>query len=149
MIAVVQRVTAGKVVVDGNVVGQIGVGMVVLVAVHTDDGLNDVQWMASKLAVLRIFRNGEKYFDLDVKQIGGSVLLISNFTVAAETSKGRRPSLSPAADPELGRQLYTLLAEKLKADGVKVEMGQFQAEMQVELTNDGPVTFIVDSRVDE
>src|SRR5690606_24235582 len=99
MIAVVQRVSSAKVVVDHQTVGEIGPGLCVLAAVIADDTPDDLAWMARKLVELRIFRNGEKHFDLDVKQIGGSVLLVSNFTVAAETAKGRRPSLSRAARP--------------------------------------------------
>src|ERR1700753_1267693 len=103
MIAVVQRAARGKVTVGEEVVGQIGSGLVVLVSVHADDTDADIAWTANKLATMRIFTNGEKYFDLDVTQIKGSVLLISNFTVAADTRSGRRPSLNAAAPPEKGR----------------------------------------------
>ena len=146
MIAVVQRVVYGAVLVDEQIISEIGVGMVVLVSVHAKDEVGDVEWMAGKLAGLRIFRNGDKYFDADVKQCGGSVLLVSNFTVAAETAKGRRPSLSPAAGPDKGRELFDKLVAAVRAQGVQVETGRFQAEMRVDVANDGPVTFIVDSR---
>lgn len=149
MIAVIQRVTAAKVSVDGAVVGQIGAGLVVLAAVHAGDTREDVAWLAGKLAGLRIFRNGDKYFDWDVRQVGGGILLVSNFTVAAETAKGRRPSLSPAAGPEVGRELFAALVDATRVavgEGVPVETGVFQAEMAVSIENDGPVTFILDSR---
>ena len=145
MIAIVQRVTSGKVTVDGEVVGQIERGMVVLASVEVGDTDAEIAWMAAKLAGLRIFQNGDKYFDLDVKQIGGSILLVSNFTVAAETSKGRRPGLSNAAPPEEGRALFNKLVAAVKEQGARVETGRFGAMMMVEITNDGPATFIVRS----
>jgi D-tyrosyl-tRNA(Tyr) deacylase len=145
MIAVVQRVLRGKVTVGGEVVGQIGPGLVVLAAVEVRDTEADAAWMAGKLATLRIFRNGEKYFDQDVQQIGGGILLVSNFTVAAETAKGRRPALNNAAPPERGRELFDRLVAATRGLGVAVETGRFGAEMEVELVNDGPVTFVVES----
>jgi D-tyrosyl-tRNA(Tyr) deacylase len=146
MIAVVQRVTSAKVEVEGSIVGQIGEGMLVLLAVEREDTSEQVKWMAQKLAGFRIFRNGEKYFDADVAQIGGSILLVSNFTVAAETRQGRRPSLSGAADPEKGKELFDEVVAAVRALGIRTETGQFRASMLVSLTNDGPVTFIVDSK---
>jgi D-aminoacyl-tRNA deacylase len=148
MIAVVQRVLDARVVVEGRVVGEIGQGLVVLAAVEKDDTPADIEWTANKLVALRIFRSedGEKHFDRDVKQIGGGILLISNFTVAGETKKGRRPSLEAAADPKKGRELFSLLVEAAKAQGVFVATGEFGADMKVTLTNDGPVTFLVKSR---
>src|SRR5581483_4554764 len=111
MIAVVQRVTEARVDVDGQTVGAIGAGLVVLASVEADDDDADCQWIAEKLAGLRIFRNGDKHFDLDVRQVNGAVLLISNFTVAADTRRGRRPSLDRAAPPELGMKLFDHLVE--------------------------------------
>lgn len=146
MIAVVQRVSEGRVVVEGEVVGEIGPGMVVLAAVEKDDTPADIEWTANKLVGLRIFRNADKHFDLDVKQVGGGVLLVSNFTVAAETRKGRRPSLEAAASPDRGRELFDQLVDAVKRLGVPVATGQFGADMKVSLTNDGPVTFLVRSR---
>ena len=145
MIAVVQRVTAGRVVVADRVVGEIGGGLLALVAVHTDDTDADVTWTAGKLVGLRIFRNGEKHFDADVKQAGGAVLLVSNFTVAARTRQGRRPSFDGAAPPEKGRELFDALVEAVRAQGVTVETGEFGADMAASIVNDGPVTVIVDS----
>jgi D-aminoacyl-tRNA deacylase len=146
MIAVVQRVLEAKVVVSNETVGAIGPGMLVLAAVERDDTPADVEWTANKLAALRIFSNGDKYFDLDVKQVGGSILLVSNFTVAAETRRGRRPSLDNAASPDKGRELFDQLVAAIRNLGVPVATGQFGADMQVTLSNDGPVTFLVKSR---
>ena len=146
MIAVVQRVNEARVVVEGRTVGEIGPGLVVLAAVEKDDGPADIDWAANKIVSLRIFRNGDKQFDLDVKQAGGSVLLVSNFTVAGETRRGRRPSLDGAASPEKGRELFDLLVSTVKSLGVNVATGEFGADMKVSLTNDGPITFLVRSR---
>jgi D-aminoacyl-tRNA deacylase len=146
MIAVVQRVLRGEVTVGGIAVGQIGPGLVVLASVHADDSEGDIVWTANKMVTMRIFSNGEKYFDLDVKQSGGSILLVSNFTVAADTRSGRRPSLSAAAGSEVGLKLFEKLVEMVKGLGVAVETGRFGADMKVTIENDGPVTFIVDSR---
>lgn len=146
MIAVVQRVTHAQVTVAGEIVGRINAGLVALVAICAEDTDADTRWMAGKLATLRIFRHGDKYFDHDVAQIGGAILLISNFTVAAETATGRRPSLSPAAPPEKARVLFDQLVLATRALNIPVETGRFQAEMLVDLQNDGPVTMIVDSR---
>ena len=145
MIAVIQRVTGARVEVDGRVVGRIGPGLVALAAVHATDTPADVSWTAGKLAGLRIFRQGDKHFDVDVKQAGGSVLLVSNFTVAAQTRQGRRPSFDAAAPPEKGRELFDALVEAVRGQGVAVETGVFGADMTVTIVNDGPVTVIVDS----
>jgi D-tyrosyl-tRNA(Tyr) deacylase len=146
MIAVVQRVTRGRVTVGEEVVGEIGPGLVVLASVHADDTEADMVWTANKLVNLRIFTHGDKYFDLDLRQVQGALLLVSNFTVAADTRSGRRPGLSAAAGPEMGRRLFDALVTAARGLGVKVETGRFGADMRVEIENDGPVTFIVDSR---
>ncbi len=146
MICVVQRVTSASVKVRGETVGRIGTGMAVLAAVHRDDTAPDIHWIAQKLVGLRIFRNGEKHFDLDVRQSGGSILLVSNFTVAGATRYGRRPSLDAAAGPEDGRVLFDELVKAVAAEGIPVTTGQFGADMLVEIANDGPVTFLLDSR---
>src|SRR5438093_1451995 len=109
--------------VAGGTVGEIGPGMLVLVSVVHDDTPTDAEWLGQKLVGLRIFRNGEKHFDLDVTQVGGSILLVSNFTVAAATRKGRRPSLDAAAPPEQGQQLFNHLVECVVAAGVPVAAG--------------------------
>jgi D-aminoacyl-tRNA deacylase len=146
MICVIQRVSRASVTVDGQIVSQIGHGMLVLAAVHATDTPDDVDWTARKLAALRIFPAGDRNFDRDVKEIGGSILLVSNFTVAADARKGRRPSLSDAADPVAGREKFDQIVAAVRAQGVDVRVGQFGADMEVSLVNDGPVTFVLDSR---
>jgi D-tyrosyl-tRNA(Tyr) deacylase len=144
MIAVVQRVLSGRVTVEGQVVGSIGRGLVVLLAVERGDAEPEAAWMASKLAGLRVFPADEdRPFDLDVTSAGGAILLVSNFTVAASCAKGRRPSLEAAAPPGEAQPVFDRVRDQLAAAGVKVETGRFGAMMQVELTNDGPVTFLV------
>jgi D-tyrosyl-tRNA(Tyr) deacylase len=145
MIAVVQRVSDAAVEVGGEIVGSIGPGLVALVAVCADDTSADVEWTARKLAGLRIFRTADKDFDADVSQAGGSMLLVSNFTVAAATRHGRRPSFDRAADAQTGGELFAALVDQVKSTGIPVATGRFRAEMQVRLTNDGPVTVILDS----
>ncbi|HZK81725.1 MAG TPA: D-aminoacyl-tRNA deacylase [Humisphaera sp.] len=145
MIAILQRVLSASVTVNGRVVGQIGPGLLALVAITKTDGAEQIAWMARKIVGLRIFRNGDKHFDIDVQQSGGSVLLASNFTVAAATRQGRRPSFDAAADPQAGLVGFNALIEAVRATGVPVATGEFGADMQVQLVNDGPVTVIVDS----
>ena len=146
MIAVVQRVDEASVSVDGEVVGKIDRGLAVLLAVHRDDTAADVAWTAAKLVALRLFPNGEKDFDSSVADVGGSILLVSNFTVAARTQKGRRPSFDEAADAQAGLPLFNHIVELLAASGVPLETGRFGAHMTVSMVNDGPVTVLVDSR---
>ncbi|MGB7158031.1 MAG: D-aminoacyl-tRNA deacylase [Tepidisphaeraceae bacterium] len=155
MIAVVQRVSEARVKVGDSVVGEIGAGLLALVSVVRDDGAKDVAWMASKLTSLRIFRNGvgtgeitgeRKHFDRSVIDVGGAVLLVSNFTVAADTKKGRRPSFDAAAAPEAGRVIFDQFVDAVRATGVPVATGEFGGDMRVSLVNDGPATFIVNSR---
>jgi len=146
MICVIQRVSQASATVDGQIVGQIDQGMLVLAAVHATDSAEDVAWTARKLASLRIFAEGERNFDRDVQEIGGSILLVSNFTVAADARKGRRPSLAGAAEPAAGREKFDQLVAAVRALGVNVQIGQFGADMKIALINDGPVTFIINSR---
>jgi len=143
MKAVVQRVSEAKVEVAGEIVGQIERGLLVLLAVERADTPAEVDWMATKLACLRIFPEGEKAYDRNVTEAGGSILLVSNFTVAAETSQGRRPSLSGAASPEQAKTLFEAVVSALRRLSVNVATGQFRAMMRVSLVNDGPSTFIV------
>lgn len=149
MIAVVQRVSRASVTIDGQVAGAIEAGLVALVAVHREDGPEDVAFMAGKLTQMRIFPDGDKTFDRDVQQIGGSILLISNFTVAAATRKGRRPALDAAADPQTGKKYFDDLLTAVTNTGVRVQTGRFGAHMIVQIENDGPVTFIIDSKSDK
>ena len=150
MVAVVQRVTEARVTVGEAVVGKIGHGLLALVSIVREDEPKDVTWMTAKLTSLRIFRDatGEKHFDFGVTDIGGSILLVSNFTVAADTKRGRRPSFDGAAAPEAGRVMFDQLVDSVRATGVPVATGEFGGDMRVSLINDGPATFIVNSRGD-
>jgi D-tyrosyl-tRNA(Tyr) deacylase len=143
MICIVQRVTEASVTVEGETVGKIGAGMLVLAAVERGDTSAEAEWTASKLATLRIFRCCEKHFDVDVKTIGGAVLLVSNFTVAAATRKGRRPSFDPAAEPQDAERIFDDLVRAVRALDITVETGRFRTAMLVSLVNDGPATFVV------
>jgi D-tyrosyl-tRNA(Tyr) deacylase len=145
MITIVQRVSEAKVAVAGEVVGAIGPGLLALAAVVREDTDRDLEWTAAKLAGLRIFRSEGKHFDKDVREIGGSILLVSNFTVAASTRQGRRPSLDRAAEPAVAETMFARLVELTRAQGVPVETGRFAADMNVSLTNHGPATFVLDS----
>jgi len=131
--------------VDGSVVGQIGPGLLVLVGVGHDDDEQVADQMAGKAVDLRIFRDQEGKTNLSLMDVGGEVLAISQFTLFADTRKGRRPSFIDAAPPELGETLYRRFAAAVEARGVKVERGVFGAEMEVELVNDGPMTIWLDS----
>ncbi len=147
MRSVIQRVRHAAVEVDGQTVGRIEHGILALVAVVKGDTSAEVAWMAEKLVAMRIFRSsdGSKHFDQDVRQAGGAILLVSQFTLAADTRRGRRPSFDPAAVPEDAKRLFDELVAAVAAKGVPVATGQFAADMQVSLLNDGPVTFILDS----
>jgi D-aminoacyl-tRNA deacylase len=151
MVAIVQRVTEARVEVAGRLVGRIGGGLAALVSVQRGDSPEDVQWLARKLVELRIFRNADRsrHFDRDVRQVGGAVLLISNFTVAAATRRGRRPSFDAAADAAEGGPRFDELIAAVRAAGVEVATGEFGADMLVTLANDGPATFILNSREQE
>jgi D-tyrosyl-tRNA(Tyr) deacylase len=146
MIAVVQRVSEARVVVAGEVVGEIGVGLMVLAAVQRGDTREHLEWVARKLVGLRVFRNGEKHFDLDVTQVGGGVLLVSQFTLAADTRQGRRPSLSGAEEPRVAEGMFEAFVGIVRQQGVRVETGRFGADMKVSLVNEGPATFLLNSR---
>ena len=139
-----QRVAEARVVVDGKVVGEIGPGLCVLLGVARADDEAAAQRLAEKVARLRIFENAEGKFDRSVLDAGGSALVVSNFTLIADTAKGNRPSFSEAASPEKGDGLYEAFCSALRALGAPVETGTFGARMRVELTNDGPVTVVLD-----
>ncbi len=140
-----QRVTQASVSVEGRVVGQIGPGLLVLVGVGHDDTEQVADQMAGKAVDLRIFRDADGKTNVSLIDVGGEVLAISQFTLFADTRKGRRPSFIDAAPPELGERLYQRFATAVEARGVKVERGVFGAEMEVELINDGPMTIWLDS----
>jgi D-aminoacyl-tRNA deacylase len=146
MRAVVQRVGRARVTVATEVIGEIGRGLLVLLGVTHDDTPDQARWLADKVTGLRIFADAEDKMNLAVADVGGSVLVVSQFTLYGDCSKGRRPSFIAAANPELAVPLYEAFINAVKAQGIAVATGQFGAMMQVELVNDGPVTLIVDSR---
>lgn len=145
MRAVVQRVSAASVTVECRKVGTIGPGLLVLLGVARGDTEKDGEYLAEKLAGLRIFEDEEEKMNRSVAQIGGSILLVSQFTLYGDVRHGRRPSFTQAAPPEEANRLYEDLAQKLRDKGLTVETGQFQAHMEVSLVNDGPVTILLDS----
>lgn len=145
MRAVIQRVSTAKVEVDGKTVGQIGKGILLLLGVEIGDGERDADWLADKIGNLRIFEDHEGKMNLSVKEVAGELLAVSQFTLAGNCAKGRRPSFDSAAPPEEANRLYEYFVGKLRGLGLPVETGVFQAMMQVSLVNDGPVTFILES----
>ena len=144
MRAVIQRVNKASVSVDGRVVGSIGHGLVILVGIRVGDTEAEAQWMASKIATLRIFDDEEGKLNRSVLDVGGSILAISQFTLYADARKGRRPSYDQAAPPEDAEPLIRRLVELLEAEGVPVQTGIFRAHMLVEIHNDGPVTILLE-----
>jgi D-tyrosyl-tRNA(Tyr) deacylase len=146
MRAVLQRVTAARVTVEEREVGAIGRGILVLLGVEQDDTAADVERLADKVRDLRIFDDAQGRLNRSVVEVGGSVLVVSQFTLCADCSRGRRPSFVRAARPEEAVVLYEAFAARLRASGVAVATGAFRAMMQVSLVNDGPVTLILDSR---
>ena len=145
MRAIVQRVTDAAVTVADEQVGQIGPGLVLLVGVRHGDRPAAARWLAEKVAHLRIFADDDSKFNRSTLDVGGSILLISQFTVYGDCRKGRRPNFTAAAPPEVAAPLLDTLAEELRNRGLPVETGEFGAMMQVALTNDGPVTVLVDT----
>jgi D-tyrosyl-tRNA(Tyr) deacylase len=146
MRAVIQRVKSAAVYVEGRVTGEIGQGLLVLVGVGRGDGEKDVAYMASKLPDLRIFEDGSGKFNLSLKEVGGGILIVSQFTLYGDCRKGRRPSFTDAAEPAEAKGPYEQLVLKLKEQGIPVGTGEFQAKMEVHLVNDGPVTILLDSK---
>lgn len=148
MRVVIQRVTASRVAIGGETVGQIGRGLNLLVAIATTDTEAELQWMARKCLDLRLFPDpaaANPRFDLSVSEIGGELLVISQFTLYGDGRKGRRPSFDRSAAPDRAEALYDRFVELLRASGLRVETGRFGAMMQVQIDNDGPVTLILDS----
>lgn len=145
MRAVVQRVTRARVMVEGQVVGEIGRGFVVLVAVGRTDSPEAATYLADKIQNLRVFDDEAGKMNLALAEVGGEVLAISQFTLYGDCRKGRRPSFDEAAPAEQGRALYEAFVRELSSRGLRVSTGIFQARMQVELTNDGPVTLLLSS----
>ncbi|MGQ9921474.1 MAG: D-aminoacyl-tRNA deacylase [Desulfobacca sp.] len=146
MRAVIQRVKEAAVRVDGEIVGRIGRGLLVLAGVAKDDGPDDVAYIANKIANLRIFPEGDKLLHRTTAEVGGGVLLVSQFTLLGDCRKGRRPSFDQAAPPELAEELYGALAAALAQTGLPVATGRFRAMMAVSLVNDGPGTLRLDSK---
>jgi D-tyrosyl-tRNA(Tyr) deacylase len=151
MRAVVQRVTRAEAVVGDRTTGAIGHGLLVFVGVERADGPPDVAYIAAKVRDLRVFdddgdETGRRRMNRSVVDVGGSVLVVSQFTLSGDVRRGRRPSFDEAAPPEEARALYDEVVRQLRAWGVRVETGEFQAMMKVRLVNDGPVTILLDSR---
>lgn len=147
MRVVIQRVSEASVTVDGQVVGAIQEGLMVLLGIHNEDTAEDIQWTANKLVQLRIFDDADGVMNLSIQEIGGSILLISQFTLYAATKKGNRPSYIAAAKPEIAVPIYEQMILQLSKDlGKPIATGQFGADMKVSLLNNGPVTIIIDSK---
>lgn len=146
MRSVVQRVSRASVTVENHVVGEIQAGLLVLLGVEAGDGPSDLSYTSSKIAGLRIFADEDGLMNRSVLDQDGEVLVVSQFTLLGDVRKGRRPSFLAAAPPEVANQMYQQLCQQLRQLGLRVQTGQFQADMQVELVNDGPVTILLDSR---
>lgn len=146
MRAVVQRVREARVSVRGEVVGEIERGLLVFLGVGREDGEEDADHLAAKIPQLRVFEDKEGKFDLSLGDVGGGVLVVSQFTLFGNCRKGRRPSFSEAAEPQRARELYQRFIAKVEERGIFVAKGEFQARMAVELVNDGPVTLLLDSK---
>ena len=144
MKAVIQRVTSASVTVEGVISGQIGQGIMVLLGVEKGDEESKADWLAEKIAGLRIFSDDEGKMNLSVRDVEGALLVVSQFTLAGNCDKGRRPSFDTAAAPDEGRRLYEYFVDAAGRLGLPVETGIFQADMQVCLVNDGPVTFLLE-----
>jgi D-tyrosyl-tRNA(Tyr) deacylase len=145
MRALVQRVSQAHVEVGGQTVGQIGVGFLVLLGVGQGDRRQDAEYLARKVASLRIFPDPQGKMNLALSEVGGEVLVVSQFTLYGDARKGNRPSFTQAAAPDVGKGLYEQFCDQLTRQGIAVQTGVFQAEMKVHLVNDGPVTLMLDS----
>ena len=145
MIAVLQRVTTGKVKIGDRIVGDIDNGLVILLGVHRDDKEEDIIFLADKVIGLRIFNDNNGKMNISLQDVDGSVLVISQFTLCGDWRKGRRPSFTKAADPDKGKLLYDGFIDEIRSKGINVETGEFGAAMDVSLVNSGPVTFVLDS----
>lgn len=143
MRAVIQRVSEAKVSIRGKTIGSVGQGLLALIAVHREDREAVIEKMAEKILKLRIFSDSENKMNLSVKDVGGQILLISQFTLYSDPKKGNRPGFSDSADPKTANEFYQKLIQRLRAE-IQVETGEFGGNMQVSLVNDGPVTIIID-----
>lgn len=145
MRACVQRVSSARVRVEGETVGEIGRGFLVLLGVATKDGPAELRWMVDKVVGLRVFDDGEGKMNLALADVGGELLVVSQFTLQGDCRKGRRPSFIDAAPPEMAERMYEEFVAAARAAGVSVATGKFRTHMEVELVNDGPVTLLIDS----
>jgi D-tyrosyl-tRNA(Tyr) deacylase len=145
MRAVVQRVSRAKVSVDGAITGEIGCGLLVLLGVGTSDTRADADYLVDKVVGLRIFEDAGGKMNLAASDVGGSILAVSQFTLYGDVRRGKRPSFDAAAPPQQARELYEYFVEKIRVAGLRCETGRFQAVMEVELVNEGPVTILLDS----
>ena len=145
MRAVVQRVSRAQVAVSGEIAGQIGLGLLVLLGVGRDDTEGDASYLAEKIAGLRVFEDDLGKMNRSLQEVGGAVLAVSQFTLYGDVRRGKRPSFDAAAAPEKARQLYEFFVERIRAAGLRCETGRFQETMTVELVNEGPVTILLDS----
>jgi D-tyrosyl-tRNA(Tyr) deacylase len=147
MIAVIQRVSESSLKIDGNITGQIGQGLMVLLGIEEADGKEDIEWLSKKIINLRIFADENGVMNKSLLETNGDILLISQFTLHASTKKGNRPSYIKAAKPDIAIPLYERFIEALESElGKPIQTGEFGADMKVSLVNDGPVTIIIDSR---
>src|SRR5487761_750680 len=142
----VQRVSEASVTIGGDVVGRIGRGLLVLLGVAGGDHETDARWLAEKTAGLRLFEDAAGKMNLALDEVGGAMLVVSQFTLLGDCRRGRRPSFAAAAPPEVAERLYEVFVEAVRAAGIEVATGRFRQTMQVSLVNDGPVTLIVDSQ---
>ena len=146
MRAVVQRVSRAKVTVNGEITGEIGLGLLVLLGVGTGDTRAEVDYLVDKTVGLRIFEDAAGKMNLSVAEVGGAVLVVSQFTLYGDVRRGKRPSFDAAAPPDSARRLYEYFVARIQALGLRCEIGRFQEMMRVELVNEGPVTILMDSR---
>lgn len=143
---VIQRVKSAQVNVEGKIVGRIGIGMLVFLGVAKEDTERDADFLADKVTQLRIFEDTEGKMNRSIREAQGEFLVVSQFTLLGDCEKGRRPSFDKAAEPKKGEELYNRFVERLRGENFKVETGQFRAMMDVSLVNDGPVTFVIESK---
>jgi|TARA_Y100000031_G_scaffold3240_1_gene3976 D-tyrosyl-tRNA(Tyr) deacylase len=144
--AVIQRVKSASVSVDDKIIGEIAVGFLILLGVEQNDTEDDLNYLVKKTVGLRIFKDVNKNMNLSIQDVGGKALVVSQFTLCADTSRGRRPSFIKAANPEEAESMYQQFCEQLNVNDIPIERGRFGAMMDVSLVNDGPVTIILDSR---
>lgn len=146
MRVIIQRVLKASVTIEGKVKSEINHGLLILLGITHNDTLEDIEWLIQKISNLRVFNDREEKMNLSIKDVQGSLLIVSQFTLYASTKKGNRPSFTASANPTIAMPLYETFIEKLKATGIDTLSGVFGADMQIDLVNDGPVTIIIDSK---